>query len=278
MEVKILDMNETSARLIIKGLDPSVTNGLRRMMMSEVPKMAIEKVEFHQGAIRDSSGKEYESVSPLFDEILAHRLGLIPIPTDLDLFTFRDKCKCNGEGCPSCTIMYVVNKKGPCTVFAGDLEPLGDQKLAINKRDALIPIVKLMEGQAPLIYATAVLGLGKEHAKWQAVSGVGYKYMAKISINPSKCNAEACAKACPRGVLVAKGKELTQQNVENCSLCKACEAACEPGGIKVDSDPTTQLFTFETDGALTPKKVLMYSLAKLEEKCNDFKNAISELE
>jgi len=279
MEVKILEADDTSMRLMISGLDPSVTNGIRRYMIAEVPKMAIEKVEFHQGPIRDNEGKEYESVSPLFDEILAHRLGLIPIPTDLDMFTFRDKCKCNGEGCPSCTIMYVLNKKGPATVYAGDLEPLGDQKLAIAKRDALIPIVKLMDGQAPLIYMTAVLGRGKDHAKWQAVCAAGYKYLAKISINQSKCqNVEQIVKSCPRGVLVAKGKELTVQNIENCSLCKACENACEPGGIKVDADPNTQIFTFETDGSLTAKKVLKYSLIKMEEKCNEFKNRISELE
>src|SRR6266571_693601 len=89
---------------------------------------AIEDVEFHLGTVQDESGKEYESLSPMFDEILSHRLGMVPIPTDLDLFVRRDKCTCGGEGCPSCTIMFVLNKKGPCTVYSGDLEPVADPK------------------------------------------------------------------------------------------------------------------------------------------------------
>src|SRR5207247_1655611 len=76
-------------------------NALRRVLVADVPKMAIEDVEFHLGPIRAEDGKEYESVSPLFDEMIAHRLGLIPIPTDLGLYNRREGCpNCHGEGCP----------------------------------------------------------------------------------------------------------------------------------------------------------------------------------
>ena len=132
MDIQILELTDQTARLVIDGTEPHIVNALRRSLLSEVPKMAIEDVEFHMGSIIDEDGNEYESASPLFDEIIASRLGMIPIPTDLEAFTFRDECKCKGEGCPSCTIMYSLNKKGPCTVYSGDMEPLGDKSLSVT--------------------------------------------------------------------------------------------------------------------------------------------------
>src|SRR5207302_184350 len=81
-----------SMRLLIEETEPSYANALRRVLVSDVPKMAIEDVEFHLGPIRAEDGKEYESVSPLFDEMIAHRLGLVPIPTDLGLYNRREDC------------------------------------------------------------------------------------------------------------------------------------------------------------------------------------------
>src|SRR5882762_148562 len=175
MKVKVLAAAPESMRLLIEETEPSYANALRRVLVSDVPKMAIEDVEFHLGPIRAEDGKEYESVSPLFDEMIAHRLGLVPIPTDLGLYNRREDCpNCHGEGCSNCTIIYSVNKRGPGVVTSGDLEPIGDPKL--KPKDALIPIVKLGDGQALLIYATAILGTGRDHAKWQVAHGVGYSF------------------------------------------------------------------------------------------------------
>src|SRR3970040_2970808 len=164
MKIKVLQQKDDTVRLLLSETDPSYANALRRVLLADVPKMAIEDVDFHLGPIRAEDGKEYESVSPLFDEMIAHRLGLVPIPTDLALYNPRENCpSCHGEGCPSCTIIYSINKRGPRLVTSADLEPIGDTKL--RPRDANIPIVKLGDGQAMLIYATAVLGHGEENAK-----------------------------------------------------------------------------------------------------------------
>ncbi|MEM2979526.1 MAG: DNA-directed RNA polymerase subunit D, partial [Methanomassiliicoccales archaeon] len=72
MEIKILELTETKAKFILSGANPEVANALRRCLISEIPKMAIDTVEFHLGPIMDEEGNEYESVSPLFDEIIAH--------------------------------------------------------------------------------------------------------------------------------------------------------------------------------------------------------------
>lgn len=277
MDLKIIDLTDNHAKFVVSGVRPDMANALRRCLMTEVPKMAIETVEFHLGPIRDEDGKEYESVSPLFDEIIAHRLGLIPVPTDPDLYTYKDKCVCEGEGCPSCTIMYSLNKKGPGDVYSGDLEPLGSQELRV--RDELVPIVKLGPGQAILVYASAELGTAKKHAKWQVTSGAGYRYYPTVTIDLAKCDGDlACVAACPRGVLASQGGKVKVEDLEACMLCMSCVEACETDAIKVEGDDSKFLFEFETDGSLTARQTLHKALDLLEKKFEDFREGISALE
>src|SRR2546428_3790695 len=173
MDVKVLDHTDSSLTLRFDDTDPTIVNSIRRTLLADVPKMAIEDVEFHLGPIRAEDGKEYESVAPLFDEIISHRLGLVPIPTDLQLFVPKATCPtCHGEGCPNCTIIYSLNRRGPGVVTSGDLQPIGDPKL--KPKDGQIPIVKLWNGQALLIYATATLGTGRDHAKGPGAPRVRY--------------------------------------------------------------------------------------------------------
>ena len=277
MKIDIVEMTPTKAQFVITDTNPSFANALRRTIVADVPKMALDNIEFHLGPIMDEKGTAFESVSPMFDEIVSHRLGLIPIPTDLETFNFRAKCTCNGEGCPNCTIMYSLNKKGPCTVYSGDLEPVGDAKFRI--KDDLIPIVKLAEDQALLIYATAELGTGRQHAKWQAALGAGYRYFAKIEIEHSKCDlGGSCVKVCPKGVLAKEDKKIVAKHPEKCNLCNSCVEVCDAGVVKVTSIPTKILFKFETDGSLHAKEVLLRGLKILEERFENLREQVSGLE
>ena len=277
MKVEIQEMTHTKGKLIFTETDPAVVNAIRRTMMADVPKMAIEDVEFHMGAITDEGGKEFESISPLFDEIVAHRIGLLPIPTDLEAFVFKEKCTCNGEGCPSCTIMYSINKKGPCTVYSGDLEPLGDAKFKI--KDDLIPIIKLAENQAMLAYANAQLSTGKDHAKFSPVCGIGYKFAAKVTLDAAKCDHdELCMSVCPKEVFAKEGKKIVVAHQERCNLCMACVDACELKCVKVEENQHRIIFQYETDGSLTAKSLLLFTLKMLEEKYTGFVEMISDLQ
>ena len=114
----------------------SFSNALRRIMISEVPTYAIEYVYI------------YENTSSMYDELLAHRLGLIPI---------KGKPLSKDE-----VITFVLNKEGPCTVYSGDLKSETGEVAFKN-----IPIVKLKEGQRLKLECEAVVGIGKVHAKWQ---------------------------------------------------------------------------------------------------------------
>ncbi len=275
MKVDVRELEDDRAFLLIEDVDPSFVNALRRTLMADVPKMAIEDVEFHLGPIRGEDGKEYESVAPLFDEIIAHRLSLIPVPTDLDLFVRREECEnCGGEGCTNCTLIYSLNKKGPGTVFSGDLHPIGDSKFA--PIDPNIPIVKLGEGQAMLTYATAVLGSGRDHAKWQAAQAASYKYYPVLDFDPKDSGlGEEIANVCPVNILEA-GEEFRVTDIEKCTLCKLCEEKSE-GRIKVRGDAAKFLFNFETDRSLTARQALLKGLEILDVKFREFANSLTTL-
>jgi len=277
MEIKIMELMESRIKFLLSNATPDMANALRRTLITDIPKMAIEEVDFHLGPISDDEGNEYESVTPLFDEIIAHRLGLVPIPSDVSLFNYRDQCVCGGEGCPSCTIMYSLNKKGPCEVFSGDLEPLGSQEFKV--KDELIPIVKLGEGQAILVYASAELGTARRHAKWQVTSGVGYKYYPSVEIEYDLCDSGgSCIEACPKGVFERRDGRVIVADAEACDLCNACVEACESKALTVRGEDDRFIFEFETDSSMSAQEALLKALEILTQRFEDFREAISALE
>ena len=137
-------------RIHITDANASEVNSIRRTILSDVPKMAITKVRFEQGTIEED-GKILESVNVLPDEMLAHRLAMVPIPTYLDEFLFPQDDPNNANkpeeewGSPQSEIIYHCSIKGPSdsesvTVYAGDMNVLGETKLQIKEEHAKIPL------------------------------------------------------------------------------------------------------------------------------------------
>ena len=279
MDIETIEMAERKAKFILKNSTPAMANALRRTLLSDIPKMAIDDVEFSLGMMSDESEKEYECTTPLFDEIIAHRLGMIPVPTDLELFTFQDQCSCGGEGCPNCSIMYSLNKIGPCTVYSGDLMPLGNPDLKV--KDEFIPIVELTDGQAVLIYATAVMGTAKTHVKWQVCNGVGYSYMPVITLNEDMADDEDALKvvqASKSDVFAIEDGKIVVKNPIHCSdYIDTIDKLVDLGAIEVHGDDTQFIFKFETDGSLTAQQALDKAVEILAEEARDFKSQIEAL-
>lgn len=275
MEIQIVEMAERKCKFILKNSSPAMANALRRTMLTDIPKMAIDKVEFHLGPI-DVDGREFESMTPLFDEIIAHRLGMVPVPTT-DMFNFKDECVCGGEGCPSCEIMYSLNKNGPCTVLSGDLQPLGSQDLKV--KDEEIPIVDLADGQSILIYAHAVMGTARKHVKWQVANGVGYSYRPIITINGDVDSPEDIAEACPKKVFDVTDGKLVVARSDDCSLCMTCVENFSKGDgpISVVGDENNFVFKFETDGSLTAEQVIDKAVEILSKETKDFASQVASL-
>jgi DNA-directed RNA polymerase subunit D len=282
MELKVAEHSESSMRFELEGTDPVLANALRRTLVADVPKMAIEDVEFHLGPIRGEDGREFESVTPLFDEMVAHRLGLIPIPTDLDLYNPRPTCpSCDGEGCPNCTIIYSINKRGPAMVTSSDLEPIGDPKL--KPSEPPIPIVQLGDGQAMLVYATAILGSGREHAKWQGTTAIGYRYHPVVTVDNKKMEPQKFpVDICPVDILKEQDGKIVVEGEEKCTLCNSCVEVADAqdwrGAFKVRGDPGRILFTFETDGAISAARTLDAALGILDQRFAELAERVEALE
>ena len=155
-KVKVLEETPSSVTLQLEGVDRSYANAVRRFCISEVPSMAIDDVVI------------LENSSVLYDEILAHRLGMVPIKTDLERYVLPEKCDCGSPlGCHKCRVLFVLDAKGKdkvSTVYSGDLV---SEDREIRPVSETIPIVKLATGQTVKLEAYARLGRGKEHAKWQ---------------------------------------------------------------------------------------------------------------
>jgi len=97
----IISKDERKMSIKLKGVPLQYANALRRICLNGVPIFAIDTIDI------------IENSSVLPDEGLAHRLGLVPIKTDLGRFNEPAKCDCESEtGCSNCKVMLVLDSKG----------------------------------------------------------------------------------------------------------------------------------------------------------------------
>ena len=270
MEIQFSSLDDTLARFTLGGVRPSFANALRRAMVSEVPTLAIDDVRI------------YDNTSALFDEMLAHRLGLIPIKTDLATYSRKETCACEGAGCPSCSVTYTLSVEGPKTVVSGDLIPQDPEAVPVHDN---IPIVKLTKGQKLVLEARAVLNTGKEHAKWQPTVICGYKNHPVIAISDACDACGMCIEECPREILVSKGKKVAviEEKLPECSMCRLCERACVATGIgdepaiRISAEPDRFIFVVEGDGSLPVKEILQRAIQYIKGQSDELEKQIREI-
>jgi DNA-directed RNA polymerase subunit D len=171
MKIRVLRKRGEKMEFTVEGVTPAFANALRRIMISEVPVLAIEWADVT------------ENTSVLFDEFIAHRMGLLPLAFNPGKFNITDECVCGGKGCPSCQAVFTLEKMGPGMVYSGDMK---SSNRDVKPTDPKFPIVELLEKQAIRLSAVARLGFGKDHAKFQAANAT-YKYQPETQTkNPKK--------------------------------------------------------------------------------------------
>ena len=149
MSLEIINENEQRVSVKIKGVPIQYANALRRICLNGVPIYAVESVDV------------LENSSVLADEGLAHRVGLIPLKTDLEA---------SKDGNENDKIMLTLDSgvsDETRTILSGDLKSQ-DSNVVPTSDD--IPIVTLAPGQSLKIEAYARLGKGTEHAKWNSAN------------------------------------------------------------------------------------------------------------
>jgi DNA-directed RNA polymerase subunit D len=264
LEIKVVDKNEFSARFMIEGVDTAFMNSLRRIIVAEVPSMAIDEVVI------------IENSSMLHDEILAHRLGLIPLKTDLDSYNLPEECSCKSElGCNLCRVSLTLDveaNEGVRTVYSGDLVAENPNIRPVSEK---IPIAKLAPNQHLKLEAYARLGKGEKHAKWQPVSVCAYKHFPKVKINEKECDScGKCVDICPKRVLSLSsgGKKLELRNIVDCTVCKDCVDVCpkSPPAVEAAWDKDVFVLDIESTGALPVERVVNEAIKILDRKFESF--------
>jgi DNA-directed RNA polymerase subunit D len=282
-------------RILVTDTDASQVNAIRRALIADVPKLAITRVDFSQGVTQDNKGEIVESVNVLPDEVLAHRLAMIPIPTNLDEgLVFPDDCdNCRDvvekdKGCPMCQVLYTLSARGPSadaeeefkTVYAGDITTISDPVFDIRDEHKQIPLTVLAKGQFLEFYAFAVLGRGRDHAKWSPVAAVGFRPQCVAVLNkPKKASALfdlglTTTDGTPIDAkLFGKDKKVTNIN-HVMDLEKALHQVGPGTGREGDFDDAITLepvdgafvFSYETDGSLDPVTAFNMALNELSQR------------
>lgn len=239
MKIKKLNVNKKENRIsfLITNTTPEFVNLLRRAIIDRVPTLAFDVIEF----------KDNDSV--LYDEIIAHRLAMITLKTDLKSYIPTEDCKCDGEGCARCTCQLFLKEKGPKTVYASDLKSKDPKiKPAFPKT----PIVNLLKDQKLEFVGTAVLSTGNKHIKWSPGTA-WYMYNPKLTVkHDDKLFAEFKDKFPPQAI---KGGKLDAQKIVDHELYDACEDVCEDL-VKIDWDDKTIIFNVESWGQLSPEEMV----------------------
>ncbi|MBW2986982.1 DNA-directed RNA polymerase subunit D [Candidatus Woesearchaeota archaeon] len=261
MDIKILDKKGNNLSFIISKTNAAFVNTLRRLIIDEVPTMAMEDIEFRKND------------SVLYDEMLAHRLGLIPLTTDLKGYNLPEKCTCKGEGCAKCQVELSLKTKATGIIEASKIKTKDPKIKPVYEE---MPITKLLNEQELEFIAIARLGKGKEHAKWSP--GLAFFKQTPIVQVKDPDKAVDAVKICPVDVFeLRKGKAAVNKDNElRCHHCMACVDAC-PGAVEVKGDNTSFVFTIESWGQLKPATIVDQAMVQFNEKLEEFKQLISQL-
>ncbi len=251
MDVKILEKTENRVKFILEKSNPAFANAFRRLMKAEIPTMSIEYVDFE------------ENTSGMFDELIAHRLGLVPLVFDKSFYELKSKSK----SATKTEVTLVLEKEGPCVVKAGDMKSTDDKVYPAEKD---IPIIELLEGQRLKFEAVAQLGFGIDHIKWQAAN-VGYRY--KPSVKTSGADPKV-VDICPTDVFEKKDGKARVKSEDKCILCMRCTEV--GSGVTVTADDTSFIFDVESVSGLTASEVLSVALDTLEERAKELGESVKK--
>lgn len=265
MDIDILELSENAMKFILYDVTSSFANGIRRAMISDVPKLAIEYL------------KIYDNTSVLYDEQIGLRLALVPLKMQ-ENYIPQSNCSCDYKGCQNCEVSMRLDAEGPKTVYTRDII---SSDSTVNVTDPNIPIIELKKGQVIMLEAFAHVGYGRDHVRWQAGVACGYKNMPIIEINDcDSCNS--CVSICPKEIITIEENTafVSTKDIIKCSLCKLCENICdlkEPA-IKISYDPNIFIFTLESDGSYNSCDLVMKAAEVIKEKLIELNTLLNDIE
>uniref|UniRef100_A0A8D0H787 DNA-directed RNA polymerases I and III subunit RPAC1 n=1 Tax=Sphenodon punctatus TaxID=8508 RepID=A0A8D0H787_SPHPU len=284
--VDVINMDETTLEFDMVRIDAAIANAFRRILLAEVPTMAVEKVFV------------YNNTSIVQDEILAHRLGLIPIRADPRLFEYKSpeeecgeintlqfqlkiKCSRNPRAARESSDpneLYLNHK-----VYSKHITwvPLGSQAENMNAdfrpvHDDIL-IAQLRPGQEIDVLMHCVKGIGKDHAKFSPVATASYRLLPDITLlQPIEGEAAERLKKCfSPGVI-----EL--QSIRGKKVARVANARMDTFSREIFRQEDLKnfvrlarvrdhfIFSVESTGVLPPDVLMSEAIKVLMGKCQRF--------
>ncbi|EGO00665.1 hypothetical protein SERLA73DRAFT_178536 [Serpula lacrymans var. lacrymans S7.3] len=297
LKVKVQRLSGRSIEFDLVGTDASIANAFRRILIAEVPTISVERVYV------------WDNTSVVVDEILAQRIGLVPLnvdpawmdtkettndqATDRNTLVFRLKVACERnknapKGSTDPREMYINSD-----VLSSHLEwePQGEQATVFASSPPAptnpnIVLGKLRPGQEIDIEMHAVKGVGKDHAKFCPVATASYRLLPLVILNPEKPVpphlAEKFQKCFSPGVIrvdpQTKAISLDEQNMRKESMSREVYRHPEfEGCTQLARVRDHFLFSIESEGFYPPERLLPESISVMRGKIANIRRAAEAL-
>ncbi|CAJ1939641.1 unnamed protein product [Sphenostylis stenocarpa] len=280
--VKIRELKDDYAKFELRDTDASIANALRRVMIAEVPTIAIDLVEIEVNS------------SVLNDEFIAHRLGLIPLTSEraMSMRFSRDCDACDGDGqCEFCSVEFHLRVKcmtdQTLDVSSKDLYSSDHSVVPVDFSDPAatdssenrgVIIVKLRRGQELRLRAIARKGIGKDHAKWSPAATVTFMYEPEIHINEDLMETLTLEEKrewvdssptrvfdidpVTQQVMVVDSEAYSYDD----EVIKKAEAMGKPGLVEIIAKQDSFIFTVESTGAIKASQLVLNAIEILKQK------------
>ncbi|KAK4758517.1 hypothetical protein SAY87_019818 [Trapa incisa] len=281
-KIKIREMKDDYVKFELRETDASMANALRRVMLVEVPTIAIDLVEIEVNS------------SVLNDEFISHRLGLIPLTSEraMNMRFSRDCDACDGDGqCEFCSVEFHLRAKcmtdQTLDVTSKDLISSDHTVVPVDFSDSAgfdsseqrgIIIVKLRRGQELRLRAIARKGIGKDHAKWSPAATVTFMYEPEILINEDLMESltldekRSFVESSPTKVFVINPHthQVTVVDAEAYTydeeVLKKAESMGKPGLVEICPKEDSFIFTVESTGVIKASQLVLNAIDILKQK------------
>ena len=270
--VCVLEEERDRLRVLIEGYPLPLVNAVRRMCYIGVPVMAVDYVEV------------FENNTVLYDEIIAHRLAMVPLTSEeaLEKYGKPEECKDAELGDPRCYAVLrleVETSQGEeRVIYAGDLEPQDPDVRPVYPN---MPIVIMVPEQKLRLQAYARLGYGSEHAKWMPVSIAAHRYLPVVEFDVEKmsnecmsCIEQAYPWLAERMKDMARGRLELLEDMNTSALYWCSRRKCSEG-FKLEYDPSRIIFKVEGTGALPARRIVLEAVRAVARKAE---NLLAELQ
>uniref|UniRef100_A0A8R1Y062 DNA-directed RNA polymerases I and III subunit RPAC1 n=1 Tax=Onchocerca volvulus TaxID=6282 RepID=A0A8R1Y062_ONCVO len=297
-KIEIFIVNESEDGMALEfdlvGVEAPIANAIRRVLIAELPTMAIEKVYL------------YQNTSIIPDEVLSHRLGLLPIKADPRLFEMpltrvagmdKSGVDCNEEpaGDPKRNLIFEI--KITCSRNSNALKtatnpkevyenafvysnafkwiPIGDQSVSLPYSPTMVHddilVAQLRPGQEIEARCHCLKGLGRDHAKFSPVATASYRLLPQIVLKKkfSGTDAQRIKSSFSEGVIEIDADGVAVVRDARCDTCSRNILRHEDLAEHIELSRIKDHFIFsvESTGALRSAELVVEACKVMEEKC-----------